>query len=221
MKILDNPRSGSYQGITSSRNRFGQYVRTRAIPVNPRTSPQTVVRARLAANAAAWRGLTDEQRAGWGSLSLLMARQDSLGQSYNPTGFGAFVSVNNNRAASGNSLIDDPPAYVTPSALESVTPAAAAGAGTFTVAYDPTPLPSGVQLFIFASPPRSTGRDFEFDFRLVLVTAAAAASPANIASAYTSRFGALIEGTKIFISAVVYEDGFVSSPLRTSIIVAA
>ena len=77
MKFLGDPRSGSYQGITSSRNRFGQYVRTRAMPVQPRTTFQLNQRARLSTNAAAWRALSDAQRAGWLALGLMISRTDS------------------------------------------------------------------------------------------------------------------------------------------------
>jgi hypothetical protein len=221
MKFLGDPRSGSYQGITSSRNRFGQYVRTRATPVNPASTFQGGVRSRLAANAAAWRTLTDVQRAGWSSLALLMFRTDSLGQGYTPTGFGAFVSVNNNLLASGASRIDDAPALVTPDAPETITLTAAAGTPAFSVAYTPTPLPADTHAFIFASPPRSLGRNFEHDLRLIQVTAAAAASPANILTAYTARFGSMIEATKIFVSVTLMNGGFQSTPTKDSIEVAA
>src|SRR5438876_229394 len=65
MKFLGEPRSGSLAGQTSSRNRFGQYVRSRATPVNPNSVAQAAVRARQSNNAAAWRTITDTQRAGW------------------------------------------------------------------------------------------------------------------------------------------------------------
>src|SRR6266545_482051 len=99
MKILDVPQSGSVAGITSSRNRFGQYRRTRAIPVNPNTAFQATQRARLAASAALWRTLTAAQRAGWIDLAGAFTRTNSLGQPYNETGAQCFVSVNNFQAA--------------------------------------------------------------------------------------------------------------------------
>jgi len=74
MKYFGNPQSGSYAQMTASRNRFGQYFRTRAVPVNPATPQQLVQRARLSTNAAGWRDLTDGERAGWLSLGLMMLR---------------------------------------------------------------------------------------------------------------------------------------------------
>lgn len=219
VKILDVPQSGSQAGTTSSRNRFGQYRRTRATPVNPNSTAQGNVRARLAANAAAWRDLTDLQRAGWASLGQMMVRTDSLGQTYSLTGFQAYCSVNNNNVAASVAVVSSAPGLVTPSAFETLTPTATAA--TLSVAYTITPLAAGQKAFIFASPQRSAGRNFEGDLRLVHVSAAAAASPANIFTAYQARFGTPVVGNRIFIVGIVYDGGFQSGPHITSVVVTA
>src|SRR5213594_7639 len=117
MKILDVPQSGSVAGVTSSRNRFGQYRRTRATPVNPNSTFQGAVRARFSVNSAAWRALTAAQRAGWADLGTSMTRTDSLGQTYALTGFQAYCSLNNNNLAAGNAVVSDAPVLTTPSAI--------------------------------------------------------------------------------------------------------
>lgn len=104
MKILTDPRSGSYQGITSSRNRFGQYVRTRAIPVQPRTPKQTQNRAQLTTASNAWRQLTDPQRTAWNDYAAQIGRSDSLGSSYFPTGAALFTGANIAGQAAGTNL---------------------------------------------------------------------------------------------------------------------
>jgi len=217
MKILDVPRSGSYQGITSSRNRFGQYVRTRANPVQPRTPYQTGVRSRMATSAADWRALTPTQRQGWSDLGDQMFRTDSLGQTYTLTGLQAFGSVNNNLAAAGEARVTDAPALIEPDAIVTVTPTITTT--SFSVAWTPTPLASGERLFCFASPQRSAGRGFEHDYRLIAVSAAAGTSPLNILSAYTARFGTPVAGNRIFVSVLRYKGGFTSTPLNTSAVV--
>jgi hypothetical protein len=218
MKMLDVPQSGSLAGQTSSRNRYGQYRRTRAIPVNPGSGAQTEARARLASNSAAWRALTDLQRAGWLSLGLAMSRTDSLGQTYTLNGFGAFCSINGNRLAAGDAVVDDAPALITPSDLLTATVTLTDAA--FSIAYTPTPLPAGQRLFVFASPQRSAGRASENDYRLVFVTAAAAASPANVFAAYEARLGTPIVANRVFLYLQTYEAGFLSAGLATSAIVA-
>ncbi len=219
MKMLDIPRSGSQASTTSSRNRYGQYTRNRSIPVNPNSTAQATVRSRLSANAAAWRALTDAQRAGWGDLGASMTRTDSLGQTYSLTGFGAYCSVNNNQVAAGNAVLDDAPALVTPDAL--LTATLTGTTATLSLAYTVTPLPAGARVFVFAAPQRSAGRTFEGDYRLIHVSAAAAASPANIFSAFQAKFGTPVIGNKIFVSALVYLGGFESGSIGATVVIAA
>jgi hypothetical protein len=218
MKILDIPQSGSVAGVTSSRNRYGQYRRTRAIPVNPGSTFQTAVRARMQTNADNWKELTAVQREGWNSLGAMFSRTDSLGQTYNLTGFQAYCSVNNNNLAAGNATVADAPAFAIPDPITTVTPTATIA--TLSIAYTVTPLGAGERLFVFCSPPRTAGRLFENDYRLISVTAAAAASPANVFSAYSARFGAPVVGQKIFVAAHRYLAGFLSTPLTNTCIVA-
>ena len=218
MKMLDVPQSGSVAGVTSSRNRYGQYKRTRAVPVNPNSSAQQNVRNRMAINAAAWRSLTDAQRAGWEDLALQMLRTDALGQGYALNGFGAYVSVNNNKLAAGDTVVSDAPALLSPSTVTSVTLTLSAVA--FSVAYTPTPLGAGERVFVYASPQRNAGRQYESDLRLILVSAAAAASPANILAAYTARFGVPVVGCRITVAVHKYSGGFRSGAFTVSQVVA-
>lgn len=218
MKYLGPTQSGSENGMTASRNRFGQYMRRRATPVQPRTPAQLQQRARMSTNAAAWRALTDAQRAAWLSLGLMMTRTDSLGQSYDLNGFLAYCSVNNNNLDAGNSAVSTAPAIVTPPQL--LTAAITLTGAAFSIAYTATPLGAGQRLFIRCSPQRSAGVKFNGDYRLIAVTAAAAASPANILAAYTAKFGAPVTGNRIFSSFQVYQGGFMGAPFAVDQVVA-
>lgn len=218
MKVLVPPQSGSVAGQTASRNRFGQYLRTRAIPVNPASTAQGLARSRFSVAAAAWRALTDAERAGWKDLGLSMTRTDSLGTTYNLEGIQAYVSVNASNAAAGNAQVADAPALVTPAGL--LTATITLTAAVFSIAFTATPLGAGARLLAFASPQRSAGRSFESDFRLVGVSAAAGASPLNVFAAYVAKFGVPIAGNRIFLSLQVYTAGFLSGPLYTSAVVA-
>lgn len=218
MKMLDVPQSGSQAGTTSSRNRYGQYRRTRAQPVNPASTYQQVVRARMQTNADAWKALTAAQREGWGALGAMFSRTDSLGQTYDLTGFSAYCSVNNNNKAAGNAVVADAPAFVIPAAIDTVTPTATIS--TFSVAFTVSPLGAGERIFVSCSPPRSAGRTYEGDYRLILVSSAAGTTPQNCFAAYSARFGAPVVGARIFVSVQRYAAGFLSTPIGTSLIVA-
>lgn len=218
MKFLGPPCSGSQADTTASRNRFGQYYRNRAMPVQPRTPEQLNQRARMSTNAAAWRALTDVQRAGWEALGLMMTRTDALGQVYTLNGFMAYCSVNNNKLAAGDATVAAAPAIVTPVDLTTATVTLTAAA--FSIAYTATPLAANTRLFAFASPMKSAGRSFNGDYRLIQVTAAAAASPMNIFTAYQTRLGTPVVGTKIFLTLQTYNGGFVGSPFAVAQVVA-
>lgn len=218
MKYLGNPQSGSQAATVASRNRYGQYYRTRSVPVNPSSSAQVLARSRLATNASNWRDLTAAQRLAWGDLGAQIIRADSLGSTYSLTGFQAYCLVNNNKLAAGDAAISDPIAYAVPDPLLTITPTATIA--TLSLAYTATPLPAATRVFSYLSPPRSAGRVFEGDYRLIAVSAAAAASPANVFAAYVLRFGAPVVGNRIFISMQTYLAGIMGPPLNSSVVVA-
>lgn len=218
MKYLGETKSGSEGGTTASRNRFGQYYRRRATPVQPGTPEQLVQRARMSLNAAAWRALTDAQREGWAALGLMMTRTDSLGQTYDLNGFLAYCSVNNNKLDAGDAAVSAAPAIVTPPSLLTATITLTAAA--FSIAYTTTPLAAGNRLFMFASPQQSAGRNFCKNYRLIAVTAAAAASPHNLLAAYTARLGVPVVGNRVFLSLAIYNGGFIGAPFGVSQVVA-
>lgn len=218
MKFLGPPSSGSFRGDTYSRNRFGQYMRNRATPVQPGTAAQTQQRSRLSTNAAGYRALSGTQRAGWESLGGMIERTDSLGQVYTLNGFMAYCSVNNNNLDAGNAIVATAPALVTPAAILTATVTLTAAA--LSIAYTATPLDAGVRLFTWASPQRSAGRSYEGDYRLIAVSAAAAASPADVFAAYQARFGTPVVGNRIFFKLETYLAGFKGSPYGVSQLVA-
>lgn len=218
MKYLNQPSSGSYAGLTASRNRYGQYMRTRASPVNPNTTFQATVRARFAQLAQDYRAITASQRLGWADLGNQIVRTDSLGQSYTLTGAQAYSLVNGNKLAAGDAVVSDAPALSEPDPL--LTQTITLTSASFSWAYTTTPLAAGVRLFMYASPQVSAGKSYNGDYRLIAVTAAAAASPNNLLVAYTARFGAPVTGNRIFGSGVLYLAGFVSQPLLWSQVVA-
>jgi len=215
MKILDVPRSGSYAGMVSSRNRYGQYVRTRATPVNPTTPSQSVARARLAAVSSAWRTLTTAQRDGWAALGAALTRTDSLGQVYSLTGAQAHQLVNVNRLIAGVAAVATAPTPNVPPTVTSLS----VSADPLTVVFTPTPLEATQQLWVFASPPRSAGRSFEKDFRLIKVAAAATASPLNVSVEYAAKFGTPPDGSTVFVRALVYDTGFTGLPAQASVLI--
>lgn len=209
MKILDVPQSGSSAGTTSSRNRYGQYRRTRAVPVNVNSTAQQAARTNLSDMSAAWRGLTDVQRAAWASWADANPRVDSLGQSVTLSGHQAFVGVNSALLNSGQATVDTPSSAAPPDApTRGTTTITAAG---LSIVFGANPVPADMALVIESSPPMSAGRKFNGDFRVVKVRAAAAASTLLKAD-MEAKYGTLAADQKFFVRArYVAEDGTVSA----------
>lgn len=109
MKILDVPQSGSVAGVTSSRNRFGQYRRTRAVPVQPVSSRRTFVRGVFGDLSTMWKTLTDNQRTAWAAYAEQHPRVDSLGQQVILSGLMAFIGHNSLLLQVGIAAESNPP----------------------------------------------------------------------------------------------------------------
>lgn len=202
MKILDVPQSGSAAGTTSSRNRFGQYRRTRAVPVNPGSPAQSSARSSLAAASQAWAGLTEAQRAAWAAYAEGHPRTDSLGQTIILTGHQMFVGFYAAAAAAALSLPTDAPYGEPPAAPAMVVTALNDSAVSVTLT--PGVVPANSSVVIEAGRPVSPGVTFFKDYRVVRVFAAAAdVSPADISAAYVAKFGSPTTGTKVFIRAKI------------------
>lgn len=216
---------GTIAATTHSRNRGKAVMRNRVTPINRRSTGQTSRRQRLASFASQFRGLTQAQIAGWNSAALNFPRQDNLGQTIFLTGEQLYCAFNINLQLIGVAAISDAPA---PSsfavlALGSILPDSA---GTFTVAFTPTPVPAGFTLVIRATAPKSAGRSFvsPSEFRFVQSFAAAQVSPANIFAAYSAIFTDLASaaGQKVFVEIFLVDaaTGQAGQKVRGSAIVA-
>lgn len=101
--------SGSIGGTTYSHNRYGQYARRLAIPVNPNSAKQAVNRSRFSGAVAAWFLLTAAQRDAWSTYAANVPVTDALGQSINLSGQCMFVRSYNAIVGAGLTAPTDAP----------------------------------------------------------------------------------------------------------------
>jgi hypothetical protein len=191
---------GKINGFVASRNRAGAYVRTKVTPVNPSTSYQATVRARLAARSQAWSGLTAAQRTAWNASVSDFAKTDVFGDLQNPSGFNLYCALNNNLINIGESALTTPP---TPQAVINFTSfsiAAANGAQTLTLTFADA-IAATEKIIVYATPAVSAGKSFVKNlYRQIDVLTSADASPFSIETEYIARLGAIgAEGSKIFV----------------------
>lgn len=117
--------SGSVGGCTFSRNHFGQYIRRRAVPVNPGSTQQNIMTAALGTLVARWKTLSQAVRDAWTNYALNTPRTDSLGNTITLTGQQMYVSLNTLRLQTPTTVIDAAPvvfgaAILTPPVITSL-----------------------------------------------------------------------------------------------------
>jgi hypothetical protein len=105
--------SGSVGGTTYSRNAGGPYMRTRAIPVNPQSSFQTVLRGHMAQLTALWATLTQAQRDGWEAYNVNVLLPNPLGDQREIGALAHYVRSNVPRLQAGLPRVDTAPVVFT------------------------------------------------------------------------------------------------------------
>lgn len=191
---------GKLNGHVASKNRAGAYARTKVTPVNPQSSFQIAVRARLSAFSSGWRALTQAVRDQWDNAVGGFARTDVFGDLRNPTGKNLYTRLNQNLASVGAASIGTPPM---PSGVETVTMGTIvmAEGGAKSVAHGVGAGDSAIQ--VWATPPVSPGKGFlKNDYRLLTSFANDAASPAVFTTAYDARYGDTITGAKVGVKLI-------------------
>lgn len=217
MKQLNVPQSGSQADTTASRNRFGQYLRTRAMPTQPRTAAQLAVRSNLTEVSAAWRGLTDAQRVAWNAYAQAHPRTDSLGQSVKLTGHMAFNAVN-----VLNLLIEVAIQTAVPDDTAIATPEISVDDNSHTTfsLVTSAAVPNDTKIVVYASPPLSPGRSFNGDFRIVnhVMGSPSAGQSLVTAEQLANKYGTLAANQKFFFQVILVKGGNVSPQATANVV---
>lgn len=102
--------SGSIAGNTYARNRSGNYVRARTIPVNPNTQRQDVIRSAIAFLSDRWAAtLTAPQRTAWNLYGDSVNMKNRLGETVKHSGYNHYIRSNAIRRQIGQALLDAGP----------------------------------------------------------------------------------------------------------------
>ena len=85
---------GSIGGQVFSKNRFGNYIRARITPVDPKSAGQTFMRTVMAGNAIKWHdALTQANRDAWEVYANSIVTTNKLGAAIKLTGFRMIYST--------------------------------------------------------------------------------------------------------------------------------
>lgn len=219
--------SGSMAGVTGSHNRFGQYFRQRAIPVNPSSDRQQSVRSVFAALAVLWSStLTQAQRDAWNLYGDTVEMLDKQGSTIHLTGYNHYLRSNCAILQTTLTRVDVGPTVMS---LPEVDPTAVATASEATqlisLVFD-TNLPwvseDGAGLAVGMSSPKGEGVDFiggPFRYANYIAgnNAVPPASPQNVAVPF-----AVAEDQKTQVQLrIMRADGRLSTPFRDTFQVGA
>lgn len=232
--------SGSVDGMTASHNRFGRYMRSRAIPVNPSSGRQVTVRDSFGSLSSLWRSLTQAQHDAWADYAANTPRVDALGDSIILTGLQWYVAMNTLRMQADVvfsatltplGVIDDAPTtYGMDDPGMPVASAAGAGANTVSMSFDNTvgwANEDGGVLLVYAG--RQVGAGVNFyagPYRLAAFvegsSTVAPTSPEVVAYSTITSWSPLAQGNKVSMRALsLRADGRISPSFRSIITVGA
>ncbi len=222
-KIIPGPMasaiSGSSGGTVFSHNRYGPYIRSRVIPVNPNTASQQTARANMSAASTSWNALTAARRLAWENFAQNNPIIDRLGQQQILQGNAAFIRIDARLRRSGDTLLADPPVASAPDALLTLAFETDIGAGDFELNFTPTPTGANDKLWILAAVVDSAGINYVSNLlRLVTITGVANISPLGNQADIEAVFGALAVGMVVhqFVSVFASDTGLLSTPRRVS-----
>jgi hypothetical protein len=202
-------------GQVFSKNRGGAYIRTKVTPANAQTSFQTAVRALLTFFAQSFRTLTSAQILAWNSAVSDFTGTDIFGDVRTPSGINLYVRLNCNLAKVGEPAITNPPLPTNVGQLTGVTVVASAGGGTVSIGADQATVGAGLRMFIEATSNQSPGKTFvKSEYRAIGYTGVNAGLPYASGALYTTKFGAMTAGQKLFVrvQTVDIATGLVSLP---------
>jgi len=211
--------SGSIAGNVHARNRFGNYVRPRTKPINPRSNRQTAARIVVMFLAEQWREepMTEAIRIAWETYAKSVNWLNKLGEQVTLTGFNMFVRCNAALIAAGGELVTAAPSTLgLPPGDTTFACTGSAASKKISVAFDNTfdwASETGGYLAVYQGLPQSASRNFfAGPWRLTGTIAGDDAtpptSPVELDPAWT-----LTEGQKVWCRArIIRKDSRCSTP---------
>ena len=218
MRILDIPQSGRCGTYVSVRTRYGQVRRRYAVPQDPRSPAQLLIRSAFGRVVSRWRGLTEDQRAAWAAATEGVQSRPRLAQSGQLSGYLLFIKINSALAYQGQEFVVTPPERPTFDA-NPVGALVATNTGGVPELKLSVPSAPAAPVLVLATGPCSAGVSFAKHFTILGVLPTAEAGYSNITDLYIARYGKPPVGTRIFIRTRQVLNGWEDVPKQTTAII--
>ena len=193
---------GKIGGHVASKNRGGAYLRTKVSPINPQTTRQSAVRSQLTGYAQGFRALGAAAIAAWNAAVANFTKTDIFGDIKTPSGINLYTKLNMNLEQVAGTPLTTPPLPGDVPAVDSIAITADSSPQTLSVAFATSPVPANTAWIIEATPGVSAGKSFvKSEYRQIGYLATGATTPSNQLSNYTTKFGSLVAGQRVFLRA--------------------
>ncbi len=219
--------AGSIGGNTYSRNRFGAYIRIKRIPVNPRTSKQTIARGQFGAASSAWRALPLSSRLTWTNAAVNISVINPGGYPTGITGSNLFTSYSATAALTGVTVPADAPAADAAGVITEATMITDASENVVEVDASSFTGAATALVLIYATRPLSAGITFikPSDYRFMAATTVTTmASGIALSASYIAQFGNItgLTGKQIAFKYVVLSlNGYRGVPFEQTVKIVA
>lgn len=229
MKFLSNviaSGSGSFGGTCVSRNRYGMYMRSRVVPVDPASALQSEVRSVFAQLVDAWvNELSAAERSAWETYAANVPLLGSLGNQQFVTGQNHYVRVNTCAIQAGLARVDAAPTVFDLGSLTAPTYTPDASLISTSVAFTATDawnVTDGGALLAYQGQPQNPGRTFyKGPFRFIGSILGDTALPPSTPQTFSSPYS-LAAGQRVFYYVrAIQPDGRLSSKVYGQALVQA
>ena len=201
VKGLFTQLSGSIGGLTGYQGKGGLTLRARAIPTDPCSDRQALVRSVVAFLIARWsETLTQDQRDAWAEYADKVELTGPLGDLRKVSGMNHYIRSNTTRRMALHTILDNAPTLFDLSALSPVVLEAAPGTDGMSVVFsnaDEWATAVGGHLYVFQSRPQNPTVNYFRGPYVLAHSVAGAATPPTSPDTWTSPF-ALAAGQKVF-----------------------
>ena len=205
--------SGKLGGHVFSKNRSGNYMRTKVTPTNPSTIAQTGARALFGAISAGWSALTLPFILGWNEAVVEWQKTNIFGDLKSPSGKALYQRLNNQAQSAGwPEVIQVPAKEDFPVAI--ITNARIA-VGAETIALSGLVSDAKVRVMEFATPVLSRGTKFVKNrLRLIETQLTSTSSEGDSYISYVAKYGAPSVGDNIYFGLKYVLANGQASPLQ-------
>lgn len=193
---------GTVGGLLLSSNLGGPYARIWSKGSNPRKPLQTSARTVFGGQATAWAGIDGAVRADWGvwAAAPAQARTNSLGLSYNMSGFNALVSNTRNMISVGRTPSTAAPTLTKPTAPAGLTCTIEGHPTTCTLSWSVNPFGASYDCIIECSLATGPGATVaRGPWKQVYTAQSPSSSPVDFSGGFAARFGSAWPGQRVFV----------------------